>query len=174
MKQQISIWITVCALISANALAADLKPAIEADYSYLQALYQHLHANPELSFKEEKTSQRLAKEMRDLGFTVTKGVGGTGVVSVLQNGAGPTVLIRADMDALPVKEETGLAFASTVKAVEQTGQEVSVMHACGHDVHMTVFIGVARRLVDMKSDWAGTLVMINQPAEERGSGARMM
>ena len=112
--------------------------------------------------------------MKDLGFQVTEKVGGHGFVSVLENGDGPTVMVRTDLDALPVPERTGLPYASKVKSVEQTGQEVSVMHACGHDVHMTVFIGTARRLVTLKDQWQGTLVMIGQPAEERGAGAAAM
>ncbi len=157
-----------------HAQADSLKEAVSADYAYLEALYQYLHANPELSFKEEKTAARLVKEMKELGFEVTEKVGGHGFVSVMKNGDGPTVMVRTDLDALPVEERTGLPYASTVKSVEQTGQEVSVMHACGHDVHMTVFTGTARRLVAMKNQWQGTLVMIGQPAEERGAGAAAM
>ena len=165
---------TVLACAFSPAFAADLNESIENDYAYLESLYQHLHQNPELSFREEETSKRIARELTDLGFTVTQNVGGYGVVGVLENGDGPTVLIRTDLDALPVQEETGLPYASTATAKELTGQEVSVMHACGHDVHMTVFVGTARRLVERKSDWQGTLVMIGQPAEERGAGARAM
>ncbi len=157
------------------ALFAPISRAGESDdYPYLRALYEHLHANPELSFQEEQTAARMASELRALGFDVTTGIGGHGVVGVMRNGDGPTLLIRADMDALPVEEATGLPYASKVKAFEQTGQEVSVMHACGHDVHMTVWVGTARRLVATQSDWSGTLVMIAQPAEERGAGAKAM
>ncbi len=151
-----------------------LKDAVAADLSYLHDLYIELHRNPELSYHEEKSSARLAAELRDLGFEVTEKVGGFGIVGVLENGPGPTVLIRADMDALPVKELTGLDYASLVTTLNDDGLEVPVMHACGHDIHMTVFVGTARRLVAMKDQWAGTLVMIGQPAEERGAGARAM
>ena len=166
--------LSAIALTATVATADDLRDTVDQDYPYLDTLYKHLHANPELSFKEEKTAARLVKEMRDLGFQVTEKVGGHGFVSVLKNGEGPTVMVRTDLDALPVPERTGLPYASKVKSVEQTGQEVSVMHACGHDVHMTVFIGTARRLVTLKDQWQGTLVMIGQPAEERGAGAAAM
>lgn len=171
-----AVLVAFCFLISSGVTAkADaLKQAVTEDYGYLESLYQHLHANPELSFKEEQTAARLVKEMKELGFTVTEKVGGHGFVSVLQNGDGPTVMVRTDLDALPVEERTGLPYASKIKSVEQTGQEVSVMHACGHDVHMTVWTGTARRLVALKDQWQGTLVMIGQPAEERGAGAAAM
>ncbi|MEQ8850244.1 MAG: amidohydrolase [Phycisphaerales bacterium] len=161
--------------IATSVLVLSGSPALaDGDYPYLEALYKHLHANPELSFQEEQTAARMASELRTLGFDVTTGIGGHGVVGVMENGDGPTLLIRADMDALPVKEATGLPYASRVTAIEQTGQEVAVMHACGHDVHMTVWVGTARRLVASKDDWSGTLVMIAQPAEERGAGAKAM
>ena len=145
-----------------------------ADMSQLMELYRHFHANPELSFQEQKTAQRLATEFRALGFEVTEGIGGHGLVALLHNGQGPTLMIRADMDGLPVEEVTGVAYASQVRAIEQTGQEVSVMHACGHDTHMTSMIGTAQNLVAQRDQWQGTLMMIAQPAEERGAGARAM
>ena len=151
-----------------------LQSAIHSDYPYLEALYVHLHRNPELSFHEEKTSERMAAELHSLGFTVTEKVGGYGVVGVLKNGEGPTVLLRADMDALPVLEKTGKPYASKATTVDGQGKTVSVMHACAHDVNMTVFIGAARRLTSMTDKWQGTLVMIAQPAEEVGAGARAM
>lgn len=160
-----------------TAMAADipgLADAVERDQPLLEDLYHYLHAHPELSFQEADTAERIAGELAGLGFEVTGDVGGHGVVGVLENGAGPTLLIRTDLDALPVREQTGLAYASTVQAVEQTGQEVYVMHACGHDMHMTVFVGTARRMVALKDRWHGTLVMIGQPAEERGAGAKAM
>ncbi len=147
---------------------------IAADYPVLEKLYIDLHRHPELSYQEERTAARIAAELEGLGFSVATGIGGHGVVGVLRNGDGPTVLLRTDLDALPVAERTGLPYASQVKAVERTGQKVSVMHACGHDVHMTVFVGTARWLVRHRDDWSGTLVMIGQPAEERGAGARAM
>ncbi|MEK7684671.1 MAG: amidohydrolase [Verrucomicrobiota bacterium] len=147
---------------------------INQDYAHLETLYQHLHAHPELSFHEEKTAARMAEELRPLGFAVTTKVGKHGVVGVLRNGDGPTILVRTDLDALPVKEQTGLPYASQVQTKDEDGNEVHVMHACGHDVHMTVFIGTARLLAQMKDRWQGTLVLIGQPAEEKGSGAQAM
>lgn len=138
------------------------------------AYYKYLHANPELSFQEEQTAATLATTLREAGFTVTTNVGGHGVVAVLKNGEGPTLMVRADMDGLPVAEDTGLAYASKVKAKEMNGQDVSVMHACGHDVHMTVVISAALELKRRRDEWRGTLMVIMQPAEERGAGARDM
>jgi len=137
-------------------------------------LYKDLHQHPELSLKEERSAALMAKALKAAGFEVTEGVGGTGVVGVLKNGDGPTVLVRTDMDALPIVEQTGLPYCSKVMTRDRTGREVGVMHACGHDVHMTCFVGVARVLTAMKDRWSGTLVMIAQPAEEIGAGARMM
>ena len=151
-----------------------LQTAIQGDYPYLESLYLHLHQNPELSFHEKNTSERMAAELRGLGFTVTEKVGGYGVVGVLKNGEGPVVLLRTDMDALPVLEQTGKPYASEATTVDAHGNTVSVMHACAHDVNMTVFIGAARRLIAMADKWRGTLVMIAQPAEEVGAGARAM
>jgi hippurate hydrolase len=150
----------------------DRRLTAEADS--LDALYRHLHAHPELSFHEEQTSRRMAEELRACGFEVTEKVGGWGVVGVLRNGPGRTVLVRADMDALPVRELTGLPFASRVKVADDSGKEVPVMHACGHDVHMTCWTGAARVLATERGRWQGTLVFIAQPAEERGGGARAM
>lgn len=152
--------------------AVDRRLNAEADS--LDALYRHLHAHPELSFHEEQTSRRMAEELRACGFEVTEKVGGWGVVGVLRNGPGRTVLVRADMDALPVRELTGLPFASRVRAADDSGKEVPVMHACGHDVHMTCWTGAARVLAAERGRWQGTLVFIAQPAEERGGGARAM
>jgi len=143
-------------------------------YADLEKLYKHLHANPELSFFEEKTAARLAQELRSLGFTVTEKVGGHGIVGVLKNGDGPVVMVRTDMDALPIVERTGLDYASKVRVKDPDGKEVGVMHACGHDMHMTCWTGVARVLTDLKDHWRGTLVFIGQPAEERGAGAKAM
>ncbi|MET0363415.1 MAG: amidohydrolase [Sphingobium sp.] len=163
-------------LVSATtALAADaVDDRIAADLPSLMALYRDLHAHPELSLQETATAAKLAALVRPLGFTVTEGVGGTGVVAVMKNGPGPTLLIRADMDGLPVVEKTGLPFASKVKAVTRDGVESGVMHACGHDTHMAAWIGTARALSAMKAQWSGTLVMILQPAEEIGAGAAAM
>jgi len=151
-----------------------LKAAVHKDYTYLENLYKHCHRNPELSFYEKETSARMAAELRQIGFEVTEGVGGYGVVGVLRNGEGPTVLVRADMDALPIEEATGLPYASEVTTKDEAGMEVGVMHACGHDVHMTVWTGTARQLAERKDEWSGTLVFIGQPAEERAGGAKAM
>ena len=147
---------------------------LDSHITELVGLYQHIHTNPELSLMETKTAARLAKEIRDLGYSVTENVGRTGVVAVLKNGPGPVVLIRTDMDALPIVEQTGLAYASKVKVRDKADNEVGVMHACGHDVHMASWVGTARVLAAMKDKWSGTVVFIAQPAEEIIAGARMM
>lgn len=156
------------------ARADDLRAEVAADMPALMALYRDLHTNPELSFQEFETSAKLAKRMKALGFEVTEHVGKTGVVSVMRNGEGPVVMIRADMDALPVVEQTGLPFASTKRGVSTAGVESGVMHSCGHDTHMAAFVGTAQRLVAHKDKWQGTLVMVLQPAEEMGLGAQAM
>lgn len=158
----------------ADDLTTAVKQEVAKDYGYLEALYTHLHSHPEISLQEEKTSARIAEELRSIGYDVTTNVGGHGVVGVLKNGDGPTVLIRTDTDALPVLEKTGVPYASTVTTTDPNGKTVPVMHACGHDVHMTSFIGTARRLAAMRDTWSGTLVMIGQPAEERVLGAKAM
>jgi amidohydrolase len=159
----------------AAAAAADpVRDATAKAIPQLMALYRDLHANPELSLHEVKTAAKLAAAAREAGYEVTEKVGGTGVVAVLRNGAGPVLLIRADMDGLPVVEATGLPFASKVRATTDEGIESGVMHACGHDTHMASWVGTLRNLAAMKSQWHGTLVMIAQPAEERGRGAKDM
>ena len=140
----------------------------------MQALYLDLHEHPELSFHETQTSQKMADGLKRLGFEVTTGVGGMGVVGVMKNGTGPTVLIRTDMDALPVPERTGLPYASKVMVKDDTGHDVPVMHACGHDLHMASWLGTATLLSQNKNRWHGTVVMIGQPAEERVAGAAAM
>ena len=137
-------------------------------------LYKHLHQNPELSFKEEKSAAKIAGELKKMGFEVTEKVGVTGVVAILKNGEGPTVLVRADMDGLPVAEQTGVPYASKVIVRDKTNREVGVMHACGHDVHMTCWVGTARVLAGMKDKWKGTLMFVAQPAEEIGAGSKAM
>jgi amidohydrolase len=151
-----------------------IKEAIDEDYNYLEGLYLHYHTSPELSFYEVNTAKRMAEELRQLNFKVTEKVGGHGVVGIYENGKGPTLMIRADMDALPITEETGVAYASKVTTTDEQGNTVGVMHACGHDVHMTVWAGTARRLIDMRDQWSGTLMFIGQPAEERAGGAKAM
>ena len=156
------------------ASAAALSDAIRADMPQLMALYRDLHQHPELSMQEVRTPGLLAPEMKKLGFQVTEKVGQTGIVAVMKNGPGPVVMVRADMDGLPVTEQTGLPGASKVRVTTKEGVETGGMHACGHDTHMTAWIGVARLMAANKAKWSGTLVMIGQPAEERGAGARMM
>jgi hippurate hydrolase len=152
----------------------DINKKVAAEFASLERLYKFLHQNPELSYREKNTSARMARELKDLGFEVTEKVGGYGVVGVLKNGQGPTVLVRTDMDALPVTEATGLPYASKVSVRGNDGKEVGVMHACGHDMHMTCWVGTARVLAGLKPHWHGTLVFIGQPAEEVGGGARAM
>lgn len=156
------------------AQAQDLGAQVKREMPSLMAIYDDLHANPELSFMEERSAAVMAREARAAGFEVTEKVGGHGVVAVMRNGAGPTVLLRADMDGLPVTEQTGLPGASKVRVVTAEGVETGVMHACGHDTHMTAWVGTARLLAANKARWSGTIVMIAQPAEERGAGAVAM
>ena len=168
---------TITTLFFIGILATGLLSQFEGtfkDYQYLEDLYIDLHQTPELSFLEKETSAKMANELRVLGFDVTENFGGYGVVGVLKNGDGPRVLLRADTDALPVLEETGLPFASKKRMVDITGFEVPVMHACGHDMHMTVWVGTARFMAKNQDLWRGTLVAIAQPAEERSGGAKAM
>jgi hippurate hydrolase len=144
------------------------------DLDELAELYRDLHAHPELAFAEHRTAGIVADRLRDLGYQVTTGVGGTGVVGQLVNGAGPAVLLRADMDALPVLEQTGLDYASAVRARNAGGEDVPVMHACGHDMHVTCLLGAAAELAAARDTWQGTLLLVFQPAEEAGDGARAM
>jgi hippurate hydrolase len=157
-----------------DAGSDDLRAAVMEDMPDLVALYRDLHANPELSFQEHETAAKLAGRARALGFEVTEGVGQTGVVAVMRNGEGPTVMLRADMDGLPVIEQTGLDYASTRTAIPASGIETGVMHACGHDTHMAAWIGTAQLMAERRDQWSGTLVMILQPAEEIGEGALAM
>jgi hippurate hydrolase len=147
---------------------------LDADYPSLEKIYTNLHAHPELSLMEEKTAALVAGELRSLGFAVTERVGKTGVVGVLTNGHGPTILVRADMDGLPVKEASGVAYASTDIVKDSAGKDQPAMHACAHDTHVTGLIGTARILASLKGNWAGTLVLVAQPAEEVVAGARAM
>ncbi|MEA3064051.1 MAG: hypothetical protein QOJ27_486 [Sphingomonadales bacterium] len=164
-----------CTLAATPAAASDFADSIKADYDKrLGAMFVDFHRNPELSFKENRTAKIIAKALRAEGATVTEGVGGTGVVGIMRNGAGPTVLVRADMDALPVEEKSGLPYASHVRQAGIDGVEWPVAHACGHDVHITSLIGTAHQLAAMKDRWRGTVVLIAQPAEERVGGAKAM
>src|SRR5580658_7731246 len=147
---------------------------IDAVYPQVEALYLDLHRNPELSYHEEKTAAKIADQLRKLGYDVTTGFGGTGVVGVFKNGPGPVVMLRAELDALPVPEKTGLPYASHVTTHDDRGVEVPVMHACGHDLHMAIGIGTAALLVQNKDRWHGTFIYVGQPAEERIGGAKAM
>ncbi|HXG99974.1 MAG TPA: amidohydrolase [Sphingomicrobium sp.] len=169
--------LAIGALLAASPAFADtgVKSAIKADYdSHLGALFTHFHQNPELSFLEVQTAKRMAAELKKSGAQVTTGVGGTGVVGVMRNGPGPTVLLRADMDGLPMPEKSGLAYASKVTQTAQDGKVYPVTHSCGHDTHITAMVGTARRLAAMKNRWKGTVLFIVQPAEERVGGAKAM
>ena len=159
----------------AAADPAAVKQAVAADYdSHLEDLFVHFHANPELSFLEVETAKRMAVELKAAGLEVTEGVGGTGVVGMVRNGDGPLILLRADMDGLPVQEKSGLPYASTAKQVDSDGNEVYVMHACGHDVHITSLVGTGRLMAERKDLWSGTLMLLGQPAEEIVAGAQAM
>ena len=157
-----------------TAQAAALQDAIAADMPQLMAVYRDMHANPELSMQEVRTPAKMAPEMRKLGFAVTEHIGKSGLVAVLRNGPGPTLMIRADMDALPVKEQTGLPFASKAMGKLPDGTVTPLMHACGHDTHIAAWLGTAKRLAAMKGEWSGTLVMNLQSGEETGEGAKAM
>lgn len=159
---------------SAAQAPAGSDPWIASHLDELVALYTHLHTHPELSRDEIETSKRIAEELTKAGAAVTTNVGKLGVVGVVKNGEGPVVLVRTDMDALPVVEETGLAYASKVKTRDRTGREVGVMHACGHDIHMASFVGTARWLAGNRDRWSGTVILVGQPAEEAVDGARNM
>ncbi len=161
-------------LTTAPLRAADDAAWFDTHTPELIRLYQHLHSHPELSYHENETASRVAAELRKAGARVTENVGGTGVVGVMTNGNGPTVLVRCDLDALPVTEATGLPYASRVQTKNDAGDSVGVMHACGHDVHMTSLVGTARWLADHKPLWNGTVVFVAQPAEERIGGAKEM
>ena len=180
MQRTFAIAIAAACLASLLSAVDALSPGgaslagLDALYPDLRNLYVDLHQNPELSFHEEKTAARLAERLRALGFEVTTGIAGTGVVGLLKNGAGPTVMIRTDLDALPVEEKTGLPYASKITTKDNSGATVPVMHACGHDVHMSSWIGTATLLSKARDRWRGTLMMVGQPAEEMGGGARKM
>jgi len=180
MKEIIGACLLACVGL-APAVAQNIEGLVGDQLSGLVSTYQGIHAHPELSHREEHTAALLAAELRKSGYTVTERVGkypdGTqayGVVAILQNGPGPKLLIRTDMDALPIVEETGVSYASHLKSKNAAGQEVGVMHACGHDVHVTTMIGTARVLAAMKSQWHGTVMLIGQPSEETIDGAKAM
>jgi hippurate hydrolase len=182
MKRFVSPLLASLALCSALPARAELdvprlktaiEAAIETDYPRLDAIYKDIHAHPELAFQEVKTAAKLAAEMRALGFEVTEKVGKTGLVALYKNGAGPTIMVRTELDALPMEEKTGLPYASRDKTTWQ-GRETFVAHSCGHDIHMASWLGTAKTLVGLKDQWHGTLMFIAQPAEEIGAGAMAM
>nr|WP_229416200.1 amidohydrolase [Pseudoduganella armeniaca] len=154
-------------------MKTQVSAGVERMYPWLDGVYKDLHAHPEIAFQEVRTAARLAGEMRKLGFAVTEKVGRTGIVAVLRNGAGPTVLVRTELDGLPMEEKTGLPYASRART-SSDGRDSFVTHSCGHDVHMASWLGAARTLVELKERWRGTLVFIGQPAEETVSGAKAM
>src|SRR5216683_5406355 len=173
--------VALCALLQQQAhagfdvpsLKSTIEKSVENDYPMLDALYKDIHAHPEIAFQEERTAAKLATKMRSLGFEVTEHVGKTGLVAIYQNGDGPTIMVRTELDALPMEEKTGLPYASHDKAIWQ-GRETFVAHSCGHDIHMASWVGTAKTLVGLKDQWHGTLMFIAQPAEEIGAGAMAM
>lgn len=169
------ILVLAALMLSGLALASDYREEVESIYAaQLAPLFDHFHRHPELSMMEQETSARLADEIEALGYSVHRGIGGTGIVAIMENGSGPMVMMRADMDGLPVLEKSGLANASVVRQIDWQGREVPVMHACGHDVHITSLVGTARIMAAHKEAWQGTLMLIGQPAEEAIGGARAM
>src|SRR6266851_1047608 len=164
----------VCVTSSAWAQSAAVPKEVQTVYPEAHALYVDLHQHPELSSHETQTAAKLAARLRSLGYEVTEHVGGTGVVAVLKNGPGPTVMFRTELDALPVEEKTGLAYASIVRTKDDAGRDVPVMHACGHDLHMAAISATAAIMANSKETWHGTLMLIGQPAEETISGAKAM
>src|SRR5262245_60436583 len=155
------------------SLKQSIETSFESEYPKLDALYKDIHTHPEIAFQEEKTAAKLAAEMRAIGFEVTEKVGKTGLVALYKNGDGPTIMVRTELDALPMEEKTGLPYASRDKTIWQ-GRETFVSHSCGHDIHMASWVGTAKTLVGLKDRWKGTLMFIAQPAEEVGAGARAM
>lgn len=177
LKILISFHVYLLSMLAANSYAADEE--IRADIAeyydeHLEALFVWFHQNPELSFLENRTSARLAEELRTLGVEVTEGVGQTGIVGMIENGEGPLVMIRADMDGLPVLEDSGLNYMSRVRQVNLDGNEMPVMHACGHDMHITSLVGTTKMLMDNRDSWSGTVMLVGQPAEETINGAKAM
>jgi len=171
------IWTRVLVVAFLSAVACAQAPSsqeVDAVYPDAHALYLDIHENPELSSHEVRTAAKLAARLRGLGYEVTEHVGGTGIVAILKNGAGPTVMLRTELDALPVEEKTGLAYASKVHAKDDAGRDVPVMHACGHDLHMASIVGTAAIMARSKNTWHGTLMLIGQPAEETIAGAKGM
>ena len=179
MKHQFSLKVLFFSLpflfsLTSFANDASLKSQVDAQMSNLKKTYLYLHQHPELSYHEKHTGEYIANRLQKLGYVVTSPIGGFGVVGILKNGDGPTVMYRTDTDALPVTEETGKPYASKVTAIDKDGNKVGVMHACGHDIHMTTFLGTATYFAENKDRWKGTLMLVAQPAEEVGGGAKAL
>ncbi|RYV02767.1 amidohydrolase [Shewanella sp. OPT22] len=168
--QCLLLFIVATSTVNAKGLNAQ----VEEQMSHLKKTYLYLHQHPELSYHEKNTGQYIAKRLTNMGFDVTSPIGGYGVVGLFKNGDGPTVMYRTDTDALPVVEQTGVPYASKITTLDKSGNKVGVMHACGHDIHMTTFLGTAHYLVNNKDKWSGTLMMVAQPAEEVGGGAKAL
>ena len=162
----------LCISSQTTPLGKSIKNEINKNYLSYERLYKHLHQNPELSYQEKETSRLLKSKLLSFGYEIIDSLGGYGFAGILRNGEGPVILYRTDLDALPIKEETGLSYASRKTSILE-GDETAVMHACGHDIHMTVFTGTAESLVKLKDQWSGTLIMLAQPAEEKG-GAQIL
>ncbi|MBC7452835.1 MAG: amidohydrolase [Massilia sp.] len=173
-KKLLLIAFAAGGIAHAAALPPAMSEQLNAAYPAIESLYQDLHTHPELAFDEHRTAAKLAERAKALGFEVTTGVGGTGVVAILRNGPGPTVMLRTEIDALPVQEKTGLPFASTVTTKNAAGETTPVMHACGHDLHMAAWYGTAKLMAENRKQWSGTLMLVGQPAEETVSGAAAM
>jgi amidohydrolase len=182
MKRPALFMAAAVLVINASALAqvsggTPINPSsqqVNAIYPEIEKLYIDLHRNPELAFHEQRTAAELAQRVKVLGYEVTTGIGGTGIVAILKNGSGPTVMLRTELDALPIEEKTGLPFASTVRIKNAAGESIPVMHACGHDLHMSAWVGTAELMAQNRQRWHGTLMLVGQPAEEIVSGAAAM
>src|SRR4030081_3914767 len=172
MKVKLLLFLSLAVSVHAQTVATPKELA--AGYPAAHDLYVDIHQNPELSTHETQTASKLAGRLRSLGYEVTEGVGGTGVVAILKKGTGPTVMLRTELDALPVEEKTGLPYASKVHAKDDGGRDVPVMHACGHDLHIAALVGTAAIMAHSKESWHGTLMLIGQPAEETVGGAERM
>jgi metal-dependent amidase/aminoacylase/carboxypeptidase family protein len=174
MRWMVAVLLAAMTGIVWGAPKEEIKAIADREFPALEKIYMGVHQAPELSLMEEKTAAFLAGELRKAGYEVTETCGGYGIVGVLKNGEGKTLIIRTDLDALPVKEETQAQYASAVMTKDMAGQVVPVMHACGHDVHITTMVGVARTMAELKKNWKGTLILIGQPAEEVSQGAKRM
>jgi len=174
LKHLLLAGVVSAGTVHAAALPPEFTAQLDKDYPTIEALYQDLHRNPELAFNEVQTAKKLAERVKALGFEVTTGVGGTGVVAILKNGPGPIAMLRTEIDALPVLEKTGLPFASTATAKNAAGETVPTMHACGHDVHMSAWYATAKLLAENRKAWSGTLMLVGQPAEEPLKGSEAM